>query len=256
MLLGDWLEAKPFTLTMSSGFFAFFAHLGMLEALQANGLSPRRVTGSSAGALVGACWAAGVPVGAMKSLLGDLKREAFWDPAPGLGLLRGHRFQEMLASLTGDPDMENLPVPAAVSVWHAGDRNTRVIRRGSLVKAVAASCAVPVLFHPVRLEGAFCWDGGIRDRHGLAGCGADERVFYHHIASRSPWRRTSSPALAIPQREALAALSIDQLPRSGPSKLDAGRRALVLARQATEQALDRPLQAGAVTVIADQDAAS
>jgi len=48
--LGDWLAERPFALAMSSGFFAFFAHTGMLAALLERGLVPRMVAGSSAGA--------------------------------------------------------------------------------------------------------------------------------------------------------------------------------------------------------------
>ena len=256
MLLGDWLEEKPFTLALSSGFFAFFAHLGMLEALLASGLRPGRVTGASAGALVGGCWAAGVPVATMRDVLENLERDAFWDPAPGLGLLRGARFRGLLERLTGNPDMQDLPTPAAISVWRLRDRRTRVISEGPLVSAISASCAVPMLFHPVTVTGALCWDGGIADRHGLAGCGPAERVLYHHILSRSPWRRRNSTALVVPQREELSALVLEGLPRSGPMRLDQGRQAMEMARAATRRALDRPLCAGTVQERVHQDAAS
>ena len=106
------------------------------------------------------------------------------------------------------------------------------------------------------MSGALCWDGGIADRHGLAGCSDDERVLYHHIPSRSPWRRPGSAALTVPHRPALTALVIDGLPRSGPMRLDQGRRAMALARDATCRALDRPLYGGAIREAVDQDAAS
>ena len=50
--LRTWLTEAPFTLGMSSGFFGFFAHAGVLAALEEQGLTPRAVAGSSAGALV------------------------------------------------------------------------------------------------------------------------------------------------------------------------------------------------------------
>ena len=257
MLLGDWLEEKPFTLTLSSGFFAFFAHLGMLEALLGAGLRPARVTGSSAGALVGGCWAAGVPVSDMKARLLALERSAFWDPGPGLGLLRGDRLRQLLFQLTGDPDLAHLPVPAAISVWRLRDRRTCVVETGSLVSAISASCAVPLLFQPVVIDGARCWDGGIGDRPGLAACAPNERLLYHHIKSRSPWRRPGSPALAVPTRPGLTALEIGGLPRSGPHRLDQGRQAMRLAHAATRHALDRPISCGTVQVSAGaQEAAS
>ena len=59
MKRADWLSEEPFTLLSSAGFFGFFAHAGLLAALEQTGLSPRRVAGASAGALAGGLWAAG-----------------------------------------------------------------------------------------------------------------------------------------------------------------------------------------------------
>src|SRR5690606_39277568 len=61
--------------------------------------------------------------------------------------------------------------------------------------AIHASCAVPGMFHPVRVNGRLMVDGGVTDRAGLSGVPREQRVFYHHVASRSPWRRPGSPAL-------------------------------------------------------------
>jgi len=86
--LGEWLE-EPFALAMSSGFFAFFAHTGVLGALVARGARPTRVSGSSAGALVTGAYAAGAEPGRIEEELAGLRRHDFWDPRPGLGLLAG-----------------------------------------------------------------------------------------------------------------------------------------------------------------------
>ncbi len=246
--LGDWLDARPFTLAMSSGFFSFFAHLGMLDALLTRGIVPARVTGSSAGALVGGCWAAGVAPAELEERLMALRRQDFWDPAPGPGLLRGDRFRTILRELVENTRLEDTAVPFSPSVWSLKQRATLVPDQGELVETLYASCAVPLLFHPGRLPSGLCWDGGIGDRPGLAATGADEQVFCHHILSRSPWRRRNSPALRIPQGPQRAALAIEGLPRSGPGRLDAGRQALHIAREATARALDTPLKDGIVRI--------
>ena len=49
--LGEWLGERPFSLAMSSGFFGFFAHTGVVEVLDEEGLRPARLYGASAGAL-------------------------------------------------------------------------------------------------------------------------------------------------------------------------------------------------------------
>ena len=50
--LADWLALEPFGLTLSSGFFGFFAHAGVVQALAERKLQPASLSGSSAGALI------------------------------------------------------------------------------------------------------------------------------------------------------------------------------------------------------------
>lgn len=241
--LGDWLDAKPYALAMSSGFFSFFAHTGMLQTLTARASTrPHLVTGSSAGALVGGAWAAGLEPAALAERLVSLKRDDFWDPAPGAGLLRGRKFDRLLRTLLPVTVLERCVLPVAISVFDIVARRTHVMRTGDLSAAIRASCAVPALFHPVWIGRRAYWDGGILDRPGLAGIPAGERVLFHHIASKSPWRTE----LAIPRRDGMVTLVLDGLPRSGPFKLEAGRRALEVAREATKRALEQPIVDGVV----------
>lgn len=251
--LADWLSSRPFTLGMSSGFFGFFAHFGVVKALHEHGLRPARYTGSSAGALVGACVAAGCELDALEHRLLSLTKADFWDPAPGLGLLAGKHFRSMLGSLLPVQDLADAPCPVAVSAWHGRSRRTQVLRSGNAVEAIYASCAVPGLFQPATINGQRYWDGGIADRHGLASTWPGERVLYHHLQSRSPWRSRQSSALIPPQRPNLVTLTIDELPRSGPNKLDQGQRALQHAYSATRQALAQPVTVGRVHVFANDN---
>lgn len=241
MLLGDWLGERPFTLTMSSGFFSFFAHAGMLAALEEAGLAPARITGSSSGALVGALAGSGRSVAELQPRLFTLQKADFWDPAPGAGLLRGRRLRDLVAEMAAVARLEACVTPTAVSIYDIATRKTIVMDSGPLADVVMASCCVPLLFQPVTINGRRCWDGGILDRPGLAATTPDERIFYHHIASRSPWRRQGSPALQIPQRPTLRSLAIHGLPRSGPNRLDVGPAVFRQARAATQMALARPL---------------
>lgn len=238
--LGEWLR-EPFSLTMSSGFFSFFAHTGALSVLEERNARPIRVSGSSAGALVTAAHASGLGSDALSKELYALKREHFWDPRPGLGFLAGKLFHEKLVSMLPVRTFEQCLVPAAVSVFDVLTRSTRVVSSGELATAIRASCTVPVLFHPVWREGRPLLDGGILDRPGLAGMPEGERVLFHHIVSRSPWRRADSEGLRIPKRANMVVLKVHGLPRSGPFRLDHGRRALEAAREATRRALSLPI---------------
>src|SRR5262249_10850919 len=159
--LRDWLAEAPFTLAMSSGFFGFFAHAGVLSVLEEQTLLPARLCGSSAGALVGGLWACGLSArqifGQLRllrrwhgcalggssagALVGGLwasglsaqqicdqlrllRREHFWDVRPGLGLLRGALFRERLESLLGAPTFAACRAPLAVSVFDVRARRT------------------------------------------------------------------------------------------------------------------------------------
>jgi NTE family protein len=241
--LGDWLGRGPFSLAMSSGFFGFYAHTGMLQSLSAVA-APHTVAGSSAGALVGGAWAAGLPPEVLADRLVALRRDQFWDPAPGAGLLAGRKFDRLLREMLPEHEISRCNVPVRISVFDIVRRRTTVLARGDLSDAIRASCAVPGLFHPVWIGRRPYWDGGVLDRPGLAGLPAGERVLFHHIASKSPWRFT----LPTPRRAGMVTLAIEGLPRSGPFKLEAGHRALEIAREATKRALDAPIEDGVVRV--------
>lgn len=252
--LADWLAEGPFRLVMSSGFFGFFAHTGMLRALTEAGLRPAAVAGSSAGALVGGLYASGLEPGEIREALRGLRRSDFWDPGVGLGplrpgrgeglgpgLLRGGRFRRMLDELTGCCTFAACRIPPALSTYDILSRRTRVLDGQlpdrPLAPAIHASCAVPGMFQPVWVEGRPLWDGGVSDRPGMEGVGAGERVLHHHLASRSPWRRVAPQP---PQRRDLVAVVIQGLPRASPFRLDAGRAAMEAAWEATRRALEAP----------------
>lgn len=247
--LREYLRAAPYALSMSSGFFSFFAHTSFLTVLEDEGLVPTRTSGSSAGALVGAAWASGIDAPVLAAELERLQRKDFWDPGVGAGLLRGRLFRERLERLLPARTFETARARAAVSVFDVATRKTHVVDRGDLARAIHASCAVPLLFQPVWIEGRAYLDGGILDRPGLDGMPREEkRVLFHHIASRSPWRPKSGPP--IPKRDGMVTLVLEGLPRSGPFRLDEGRRAYRVAREATKRALDREIPPGGVVVVA------
>jgi NTE family protein len=248
--LRAWLTEAPFSLSMSAGFFGFFAHTGVVSVLENEGLQPRRLFGASAGALVTGLWGAGVSGSTMREELFLLKRQDFWDPWPGPGLLRGRLFRQKLDALLPNPSFDRCRLPVSISVFDVADRKTIVLRSGPLAPAIQASCALPGLFHPVRIANRAYLDGGILDRPALAGADEGERIFYHHLASRSPWRRPGSPALQVPTRLNTATLLIADITRVHPFALDRGRIAYDQAARAFSVALDKPLDNGIARIAA------
>jgi NTE family protein len=154
--------------------------------------------------------------------------------------LRGRRFHEKLEALLPVANFEGCRIPFAASVFDVVTRTTRILDRGALAPAIRASCTLPFLFQPTWHEGRALLDGGILDRPGLLAVAEGERVLYHHLASRSPWRRRGSPALQVPEREGMTSLVLADLPRVGPFRLEEGARALEAAYARARSALARP----------------
>ena len=239
MSLRNFLEQGPFTLALSAGFFGFFAHAGVLAALEEAGFLPARITGASAGALAGGAWAAGLDSADFARELFALQRRDFWDVGLGFGLLRGELFRARLERLLPVTTLEQCRVPLAIAVYDLRRRRTVAIRSGPLAAAIHASCAVPGMFHPVSLGGSVCIDGGTFDRSSLVGVTEEERVLLHFLGSRSPWRRRDSPSLKVPVRERMHAVLLDALPRVDPFRLERGPQAYAMARDQVRRLLDR-----------------
>ncbi|MEM6531183.1 MAG: patatin-like phospholipase family protein [Myxococcota bacterium] len=242
MRFGDWLEDKPFHLRLSSGYFGFYAHSGFLRALEDIGLWPASLGGSSAGALVAGLAASGLRGAELEDELHSFRRRDFWDPAPGLGLLRGRRLRDLIGDKLLVDAFERCETPVAVSVFDLLHRRTRVIRRGPLAPALQASAALPGLFQPVWVDGRPCLDGGIGDRTSLSTAPAPgERVLFHHLTPSPRWHRRAASVNHPPSRPGMIRFSIESLPRLGPFALERGPEVYALARSLMTRALEQPL---------------
>lgn len=152
-------------LVLSSGFLAFARHLGFLDAIEATGITPEAVVGTSSGALVGALWTAGHP---LDEVAAELSRPPLLGVRPSLvpwrGALSLNAAARRLAAWLPDR-IEDLPRPFAVGVVRDGEHE--LLTEGPLVPTVLASCAMPYVFNPIRIEGRTYADGGAADRLGL-----------------------------------------------------------------------------------------
>lgn len=250
--LRDWLREAPFGLALSSGYFSFYVHLGLISMLEEEQLIPVHISGASAGALVGSCFAAGLSSAQIAEVLIGLRKEQFWDPGIGPGLLRGDKFRQLLRRIAPVERIERCSIPLAVSTYSFGTGKTKVFRHGDFADVVYASCALPLLFQPSRIGKRWYWDGGIKDRHGLAGSKPGERVLYHHISSLSPWRSGASESMQLPELPSIVSLCIDGLPRCGLNRLAAGEAIFKLTRRTIRRALDAPVEHNTVRLRALQ----
>jgi predicted acylesterase/phospholipase RssA len=169
----EQLRGARVGVALSSGFFGFFHHAGVLGALVDRGVRPVRLAGNSAGALVGAMYAAGLEPDAVAERLLAVRRSDFWDAgfpftARGFGLLAGEKLGAHLARVLPEHGFAGCRVPFSAGVYGIDDGRTRHLDSGSLIAAVRASCAVPYLFQPVELDGLCYWDGGFGEKTPLA----------------------------------------------------------------------------------------
>lgn len=243
----DWLAERPFTLVLSAGFFGFFAHTGLLTALEGAGLRPRRIVGISAGSLAGGLWAAGLDAEALTEELVRLQRAEFWDPGlPFGGLLKGRKFAAKLETLLGGCGVDSFAgcrVPFATIVHDVLRRRPEVVSSGPLAPAIQASCTVPLMFRPLRAPGRGLarriWvDGGVSDRYGVSALGEGERALFHALPSqsaRSRLVRAQPLPLAGPDRRIMV---IPELPRVSPFRLPFGQVALGVAYDYVRRWLD------------------
>ena len=238
--LRSWLKRSPFTLCLSSGFFGFFAHAGVVSVLEEENLLPSALSGSSAGALVSGLWSSGTSAQELKETLLKLDKTSFWDPGIGLGLLKGELFERRIDELLKVERFEDARCPLSITAFHAFKLKGVVFSSGSLRDAIRASCTYPGLFHPKWIDGVPYLDGGITDRSGSLGIVEGERVLYHHLMSRSRWR--SSLGLTAPlKRSKQVTLCLHDLPRCGPSRMEMGAAAFESARAQTIVALDQAM---------------
>jgi len=173
MSIAESLKHKRVGLCLASGFFGFFHHAGVMQALAERGVRPSRVTGTSAGALVGAMYAAGLDPDRIGEELVGIGLDDFWDmqfplTGDGFGLLAGHRFRARLSQALPVHRFEDCRVPLAVGAVGIDDGRVIHLDSGPLLPAVHASCAVPYLFAPVRIDGRRYWDGGFGEKCPLA----------------------------------------------------------------------------------------
>lgn len=185
-------------LALGGGAARGWAHIGVLRELQSRGIEPDVVSGTSAGALVGAIYLCGGLDWFEKWLrrLGRLEIVRYLDvtfPAGG-GLLEGKRLMDFLREHLGDPRIEALGRPFAAVVTDLGTGRESWLREGPLFGAVRASMAFPGLFTPVQIDGRWLVDGGLVNPVPVSVCralGADVVIAVHtdggRVGRRTPW---------------------------------------------------------------------
>ncbi len=149
-------------LVLGGGAAKGFAHIGVIKALDAQGLSAQIVVGTSAGSVVGALYAGGLDGFALQRLALDLKESVVSDwTFPERGFLKGQALAEFINRTLANKPMESLPRTLAVVATDLQSGEAVSFQRGDTGMAVRASSSVPGVFQPVRINGRDYVDGGL-----------------------------------------------------------------------------------------------
>ena len=150
-------------LALGGGAAKGFAHVGVIKVLEAAGLTPTVVAGTSAGSVVGALYASGLSGFALQEQSFALDEERIKDLTLfGVGgVIKGDKLQAYVNELIKNKPLEQMskPFAAVATDLDSGERVT--FTRGNTGQAVRASCSVPGVFQPALIGGKRYVDGGL-----------------------------------------------------------------------------------------------
>lgn len=153
-------ERPRLGLALAGGFARGIAHIGVLRAFANANIPIDCVSGTSVGALIGACYCAGVPLDDMQRIASGTSFADFgrWTPS-WLGLATNQRMEAYFARFTHVKTFEELKTPLAIAATDINAGISVYYTRGLIAPALRGSCAYPGLFVPIQFEGRTLVDG-------------------------------------------------------------------------------------------------
>lgn len=151
-------------LALGGGAARGWAHIGVLRALVEAGIKPDIIAGTSIGAVVGGCYAAG-QLDELEKFARELTVRRVFGYLDfnfaGTGLISGQRLCDRLEAHLKDRAMDDLSPRFTAVATEIGTGHEVWISRGRLVEAMRASYALPGIFKPVKIEGRWLFDGAL-----------------------------------------------------------------------------------------------
>lgn len=155
---------KPIVaLVLGSGGERGFAHVGVIKALEENGIRADLVVGTSAGSVVGALYAGGFNSEQLEQLALALDREKLNDfELSKRGYLRGDQLQDFINRALHNRSIEQLQIPFIAVATQLSSGNAIAFNRGNTGLAARASSSIPGVFIPATIEGLEYVDGDLK----------------------------------------------------------------------------------------------
>ena len=155
--------SKKVALVLGSGGARGYAHIGVIEELQARGYEIGCVAGCSMGAVIGGIFAAGKldEYREWTESLDYLDVLRLLDVSFRLGAIRGEKVFGKIHEILGEIDIEQLAIPYTAVATDLTNQQEIWFQEGCLHKAMRASAAIPSLFTPVMQGSRMLVDGGL-----------------------------------------------------------------------------------------------
>ena len=151
-------------LALGGGAARGFAHVGVIQVLEENGIRPDLVVGTSAGSLVAAIYASGRSGAQLSEVASTMDEAAFADwtlPFFGRGALRGEALGRYVNAQVRGRLIEDFPMPLGIVATDLHSGLGVLFQRGDTGTAVRASSAIPAVFQPVKIGGREYVDGAL-----------------------------------------------------------------------------------------------
>lgn len=160
---------KPYKLglALSGGGARGFAHAGALKAIEEAGLKLDVIAGVSAGSVVAVLYAAGVKPEQILRLFTERGFTDFANLQLGSGGLFGiEKFKNyLMRAIGGDRNLEDLNIPTYIGVTDLDRGEPKEFHTGPIGPRMMASCSIPIVFKPVKIDGTYYVDGGVLRNH-------------------------------------------------------------------------------------------
>jgi NTE family protein len=150
-------------LALGGGAAKGFAHVGVIKVLEASGLTPAVVSGTSAGSVVGALYASGLNGFSLQEQSFALDEDRIKDLTLfGVGgVIKGDKLQAYVNELVKNRPLEQMAKPFAAVAADLDSGERIIFNRGNTGQAVRASCSIPGVFQPAVIAGKRYVDGGL-----------------------------------------------------------------------------------------------
>ncbi|GHV01918.1 putative NTE family protein YlbK [Clostridia bacterium] len=189
------MEKIKIGLALGAGGARGMCHVGVLQALEENGITPDLITGSSMGAVIGGAYASGLDVEHIMALTRSVNNHLIRDlhiRLKQLGIFKGRRVEKLFNRHIGDATFEDCKIPFACTAVDVESGKLKLFTEGHLWKAIRASMSIPVAFQPVEIDGRLYMDGGVLCRIPIAQIremGADVVIAVDALGSLSSGKR-------------------------------------------------------------------